>query len=355
MPILYHNPAAPINRWKTLRNVIEWGGEGGLGMKVLITGGAGFIGGNFVRHQLEHRPEDSFVCLDALTYAGNLSSLEEAMRRPNFRFVRGDISDRDAVGRLFSQERPDALVNFAAESHVDRSIGDPALFLRTNAVGAQVLLDACRAHGASFLQISTDEVYGDLPLEGDSAFTEGSPLRPSSPYSASKASADLLALAYFRTYGLPVTVARASNNFGPWQFPEKLIPKLIARALQNRPLPLYGHGGHVRDWLYVGDCVRALDEILRRGQPGEVYNVGGGNPRANLDVARAVLRALERPESLIAFVPDRPGHDARYALDCAKIRRELGWVPEISFEDGIESTVRWYVDHRAWWTKTPGL
>jgi len=318
-------------------------------MKVLITGGAGFIGGNFIRCQLARHPEDGFICLDALTYAGNLPALKEAMEHPNFRFVRGDILDRGAVERLFSEERPDAVVNFAAESHVDRSIGDPALFLQTNALGAQVLLDACRTHGAIFHQISTDEVYGDLPLDGDTAFSENSLLRPSSPYSASKASADHLALAYHRTYGVPVTVTRASNNFGPWQFPEKLIPLIIARALQDRPLPLYGHGGHVRDWLFVGDCARAVDAVMRRGRPGEIYNAGGGNPRANLDVAKAVLRALGKPESLIAFVADRPGHDLRYALDCEKIRRELGWVPETPFDEGIEQTVRWYVGNRAWW------
>ncbi len=320
-------------------------------MTVLVTGGAGFIGANYVYYHLAAHPEDRVVCLDKLTYAGSLSTLREAMEDPRFRFVKGDICDREAVNRLFGEEKPDAVIHFAAESHVDRSIENPGLFLTTNVVGTGVLLDACRAHGGvRFHQVGTDEVYGDLPLDRpDLFFTEETPLAASSPYSASKAAADLLALAYFRTYGLPVTVSRCSNNYGPYQFPEKLIPLMIGNALNDRPLPVYGEGLNVRDWLYVSDHCAAIDRIARAGRPGEVYNVGGHGERRNIDVVRRICRELGKPETLIAHVADRKGHDRRYAIDAGKIRRELGWEPEVSFDEGIRRTVRWYVEHRAWW------
>ena len=322
-------------------------------MKILVTGGAGFIGGNFVYHQLRHHPEDTILCLDALTYAGNLDTLKDAMPNPSFRFVRGDIADRALVNRLFEEERPDIVVNFAAESHVDRSIEDPEIFLRTNVLGTQVLMDACRKYGVGrFHQVSTDEVYGDLPLEQpDWFFTEDTPIHASSPYSASKASADLLVLAYHRTFRLPATITRCSNNYGPYHFPEKLIPLMISRALSDMPLPVYGKGENVRDWLYVEDHCRAIDLVMRSGRPGEVYNVGGHNERTNLQVVKAILKELGKPERLITFVTDRPGHDMRYAIDPAKIRRELGWSPETRFEDGIAKTIAWYLDNRDWWQR----
>ena len=320
-------------------------------MTILITGGAGFIGTNFVYYQLQHHPEDRVVCLDALTYAGNLENLTEALKNPCFRFVKGDIADREAVNALFEEEKPDIVVNFAAESHVDRSITQPELFLRTNIMGTQVLMDACRKYGVQrYHQVSTDEVYGDLPLDRpDLFFTEDTPIHTSSPYSASKASADLLVLAYFRTFHLPVSITRCSNNYGPYHFPEKLIPLMITRALNDQSLPVYGKGENVRDWLYVEDHCAAIDLVMRKGREGEVYNVGGHNERTNLDVVKTVLRELGKPESLITFVTDRPGHDRRYAIDPSKIHAELGWLPRTKFDDGIHQTVQWYLDNRQWW------
>jgi len=322
-------------------------------MTILVTGGAGFIGANFIFYWLDAHPGDRVVCLDKLTYAGNLSTLAPVLKRAEFRFVKGDICDREAVRRLFSEERPDMVVNFAAESHVDRSIEEPEVFLRTNIMGTAALLDACREFGTPrFHQVSTDEVYGDLPLDRpELRFTETSPLRASSPYSASKASADLLTLACCRTYGLAATVSRCSNNYGPYQFPEKLIPLTIVNALQDKPLPVYGTGRNVRDWLYVEDHCKAIDLILQKGRPGEVYNIGGDHELANIDLVKELCRELGKPESLIAYVEDRKGHDLRYAIDPGKLRRELGWRPETDFEDGLRRTVRWYRDGRTWWEK----
>ena len=320
-------------------------------MTILVCGGAGFIGSNFIFDQLARYPEQRVVCLDKLTYAGNLSTLKTVLDMPGFRFVRGDICDRALVEQLFAEEQPDVVVNFAAETHVDRSIEDPGVFLKTNILGTQTLMDACRKTGVKrYHQVSTDEVYGDLPLDRpELLFTEDSPICTSSPYSASKASADLLVLAYHRTYGLPVTISRCSNNYGPYQFPEKLIPLMIANALADRPLPVYGTGENIRDWLHVSDHCRAIDLIVRKGQEGEVYNVGGHNEMRNIDVVRLICRELGRPESLITFVGDRKGHDRRYAIDPDKIHRELGWLPETCFADGIRDTIRWYLDNRAWW------
>ena len=320
-------------------------------MKILVTGGAGFIGGNFVHFELDHHPEDSIVCLDALTYAGNMETLRDVLKSPKFSFVQGSIADRDAVYTLFEQEKPDVVVNFAAESHVDRSIENPGLFLQTNIAGTGVLLDACRKYGVGrFHQVSTDEVYGDLPLERtDLFFTEETPLHTSSPYSASKASADLLTLAYFRTFKLPVTLSRCSNNYGPYHFPEKLIPLMIINALADKELPVYGKGENVRDWLYVEDHCSAIDLIIRGGRVGEVYNIGGHNERTNLEVVKTILRALNKPESLIRFVTDRPGHDLRYAIDASKIEKELDWRPQTMFDTGIQSTIQWYLNNEAWW------
>ena len=322
-------------------------------MNIIVTGGAGFIGANFIYYLLKHHPEDRVVCLDALTYAGNLETLAAAMENGNFRFVRGDIADREAVERLFEEEKPEIIVNFAAESHVDRSISNPEIFLRTNVMGTQVLMDACRRHGIKrYHQVSTDEVYGDLPLDRPELFfTELTPIHASSPYSASKASADLLVLAYSRTFGLPVTITRCSNNYGPYHFPEKLIPLMISRALNDQPLPEYGRGENVRDWLYVEDHCAAIDLVMRLGREGEVYNIGGHNERTNLDVVRTVLKELRKPESLITYVTDRPGHDMRYAIDPTKIHTELGWLPQTRFEEGIQKTVRWYLDNRGWWER----
>ena len=320
-------------------------------MKIVVTGGAGFIGANFVYYMLVAHPEDEIICFDALTYAGNMETLEGALNNPNFAFVKGDIADRSAVRELFDKYHPDVVVNFAAESHVDRSIVDPGLFLRTNILGTGVLMDACREFGIGrFHQVSTDEVYGDLPLDRpDLFFTEITPLHTSSPYSASKASADLLVLAYHRTFGLPVTITRCSNNYGPYQFPEKLIPLMIANALADKPLPVYGKGLNVRDWLYVEDHCRAIDLVIRRGKVGEVYNIGGHNERANIDVVKTVLRELGKPERLITYVKDRPGHDRRYAIDPAKIHCDLGWRPTTNFDEGIKKTVHWYLDNKPWW------
>ena len=319
--------------------------------KLLVTGGAGFIGANFIYYELAHHPADQILCLDSLTYAGNITTLKEAMKAPGMRFVRADITDRETVFRLFDSYRPDVVVNFAAESHVDRSIRDPGVFLQTNIMGTQILMDACLHYGAQrFHQVSTDEVYGDLPLDRpDLLFVESTPLRASSPYSASKAAADLLVGAYVRTFHLPATISRCSNNYGPYQFPEKLIPLMIARAMAHQPLPVYGKGENIRDWLYVEDHCAAVDSIIRRGKAGEIYNIGGHNERSNLDVVKTILRELGEPESLITFVADRPGHDLRYAIDPEKIRRELGWQPATSFQDGIRATVQWYRDHQDWW------
>lgn len=320
-------------------------------MTILVTGGAGFIGSNFVYYELQKHPEDRVVCLDALTYAGNLESLEDAMKNPQFRFVRGDITDRAAVEKLFEEEHPDIVVNFAAESHVDRSVEDPGLFLRTNIMGTQTMMDASRKYGVKrYHQVSTDEVYGDLPLDRpDLFFTEETHIHTSSPYSASKAGADLLVLAYARTFGLPVSITRCSNNYGPYHFPEKLIPLMITRALADESLPVYGNGLNVRDWLYVEDHCAAIDLVMRKGREGEVYNVGGHNERTNLEVVKTVLKELGKPESLITYVKDRPGHDRRYAIDPTKIHNELGWLPATTFDDGIRRTVRWYLDHQDWW------
>lgn len=320
-------------------------------MKILITGGAGFIGSNFIYYEQERHPEDALVCLDNLTYAGSLETLKEAFRSPSFSFEKGDIADCGSVDSLFEREKPDVVVNFAAESHVDRSIRNPGIFLRTNVVGTGVLLDACRKYGVKrFHQVSTDEIYGDLPLDRpDLFFTEESSIHASSPYSASKASADLLTQAYFRTYGLPVTISRCSNNYGPYHFPEKLIPLMILSALRDRPLPVYGNGENVRDWLYVEDHCSAIDLILRKGSAGEIYNIGGHNERTNLQVVKTILQELGKPEDLIRFVTDRPGHDKRYAIDPAKIHAELGWLPQTGFDEGIKRTVRWYLEHEDWW------
>ena len=306
-------------------------------MKILVTGGAGFIGSNFIFYMRRKHPDDTLVCLDKLTYAGNLETLASVMDQPDFRFIRADIADREAVYRIFEAEKPDVVVNFAAESHVDRSIENPAVFLETNVMGTQVLLDACRK-------------YGDLPLDRpDLFFTEQTPLHTSSPYSASKASADLLCNAYQRTYGLPITISRCSNNYGPYQFPEKLIPLMIANALADKPLPVYGEGLNVRDWLYVEDHCAAIDLILEKGKVGQVYNIGGHNEMKNIDIVKRILGLLGKPESLITYVTDRKGHDMRYAIDPAYIHQKLGWLPETRFEDGIQKTVRWYLDNRSWW------
>ncbi len=320
-------------------------------MNIIVTGGAGFIGANFVYYELEKHPEDRIICLDKLTYAGNLETLEEAMKNPNFRFVKGDIADKEFVEKLFEEEKPDIVVNFAAESHVDRSIEDPGIFLKTNILGTQVLMDACRKYGIKrYHQVSTDEVYGDLPLDRpDLFFTEETPIHTSSPYSSSKAGADLLVLAYHRTFGLPVTITRCSNNYGPYHFPEKLIPLMISRALADESLPVYGKGENVRDWLYVKDHCAAIDLVMREGKVGEVYNVGGHNEKSNLEVVKIILEKLGKPESLITYVTDRPGHDMRYAIDPTKIHRELGWLPETKFEDGIEQTIEWYLNNKEWW------
>ena len=320
-------------------------------MTIIVTGGAGFIGSNFIFHMLEAHPGNRIICLDKLTYAGNLSTLRPVADDPRFRFVKLDICDREGVFKLFEEEHPDIVVNFAAESHVDRSIVNPQIFLETNIIGTSVLMDACRKYGITrFHQVSTDEVYGDLPLDQpDLFFTEKTPLHTSSPYSSSKAGADLLALAYHRTYGLPVTISRCSNNYGPYQFPEKLIPLMIINCLKNKPLPVYGKGLNVRDWLYVEDHCKAVDLIIHKGREGEVYNVGGHNEMHNIDIVKLVCKELGKSESLITYVTDRKGHDMRYAIDPAKIQNELGWVPETKFADGIKRTVKWYLEHRDWW------
>ena len=320
-------------------------------MTIIVTGGAGFIGSNFVFHMLDKYPDYRIVCVDKLTYAGNLSTLAPVMDNPNFRFCKIDICDREAIYKLFEEEHPDMVVNFAAESHVDRSIENPEIFLDTNIKGTAVMMDACRKYGIKrYHQVSTDEVYGDLPLDRpDLFFTEETPIHTSSPYSSSKAGADLLVLAYHRTYGLPVTISRCSNNYGPYHFPEKLIPLMIANALADKPLPVYGEGLNVRDWLYVEDHCRAIDLIIHNGRVGEVYNVGGHNEMKNIDIVKIICKELGKPESLITHVTDRKGHDMRYAIDPTKIHNELGWRPETKFEDGIKKTIQWYLDNKEWW------
>lgn len=316
-------------------------------MKIAVTGGAGFIGSNFIRYTKRVHPDYRVICVDCLTYAGNPANLEGV----DCSFEKIDISDAKAVDELFERERPDIAVNFAAESHVDRSLENPGLFLRTNIIGTQTVMDACLKYGAKrFHQVSTDEVYGDLPLDRpDLQFTETTPLRASSPYSASKASADLLCMAYHRTFNLPATISRCSNNYGPYHFPEKLIPLAISRIEEDRTVPVYGKGENVRDWLYVEDHCSAIDLIIHDGVPGETYNIGGNSERKNIDVVRTILRICGKPESLITYVTDRPGHDLRYAINASKIKRELGWTPSVTFEEGIKRTVDWYMSHKPWW------
>jgi len=320
-------------------------------MKVIVTGGAGFIGGNFVHYMLKQYPNYKIICVDSLTYAGNMETLEPVVDNPNFVFIKADISDRAAIYAVFEEIKPDIVINFAAESHVDRSIEAPGAFLQTNIIGTQVLLDACRTFGIQrYHQVSTDEVYGDLPLDRiDLFFTEETPIQTSSPYSASKAAADLLVQAYHRTYKLPITISRCSNNYGPYQLPEKLIPLMIVNALNEKPLPVYGKGENVRDWLYVEDHCNAIDLIVHNGNVGEIYNIGGHNERTNLQVVKTILKELGKSESLITYVPDRKGHDLRYAIDPAKIRREQGWEPTTMFDDGIKRTIKWYLENRTWW------
>lgn len=320
-------------------------------MKILVTGGAGFIGGNFIHYMVDKYPDDVIVNLDLLTDVGNLETCKPVEDKTNYKFYKGDIADRAFVFDLFEKEKFDVVVNFAAESHVDRSIEDPESFVRTNVMGTTTLLDACNKYGIQrYHQVSTDEVYGDLPLDKpDLFFTEETPLHTSSPYSSSKAAADLFVLAYHRTYGLPVTISRCSNNYGPYHFPEKLIPLMISRALAEESLPVYGTGENVRDWLHVYDHCVAIDLIIRKGEAGEVYNVGGHNERTNLEVVKTILKALNKPESLIKYVEDRKGHDLRYAIDPYKLETELGWKPKYNFDTGIQQTIQWYLDYKEWW------
>lgn len=320
-------------------------------MKIIVTGGAGFIGANFVYYMLDKYKDYKIICVDSLTYAGNMSTLKEALRNPNFEFVKANIVDRDAMDELFDSVRPDIVVNFAAESHVDRSIENPGIFLETNIMGTQVLLDMCKKYSIQrYHQVSTDEVYGDLPLDRlDLFFTEETPIHTSSPYSASKASADLLVLAYNRTYKLPVTISRCSNNYGPYHFPEKLIPLMIINALNDKQLPVYGKGENVRDWLYVEDHCSAIDLIIHNGKIGEVYNIGGHNEKTNLEVVKTIIQELGKSEDLINYVTDRAGHDLRYAIDPTKIHNELGWLPDTAFEKGIKLTIKWYLENKSWW------
>lgn len=319
-------------------------------MKILITGGAGFIGGNFTHYMVNKYPQDDFVVLDSLTYAGNLETLQSVFDKQNFKFVKGDISDKAFVDKLFHDEKFDIVVNFAAESHVDRSIKNPEIFLRTNIIGTQVLMDASLRYSVKrYHQVSTDEVYGDLPLNRpDLLFTESTPIHTSSPYSASKASADLLVQAYHRTFGLPITISRCSNNYGPYHFPEKLIPLMIKNALSDTQLPVYGKGDNIRDWLHVYDHCTAIDLIIRNGKTGEVYNIGGNNERTNLEVVKLILQVLNKPETLIKYVDDRKGHDLRYAIDASKIKLELGWTPIYNFETGLKQTIEWYLNNQEW-------
>lgn len=320
-------------------------------MKILVTGGAGFIGGNFVHYVLNKHTEYKIICVDCLTYAGNMETLKNVVDNPSFKFYKTDITDRNSINEIFENETPDIVVNFAAESHVDRSIDNPSVFLNTNIIGTQVLMDACRKYGIKrFHQVSTDEVYGDLPLNRpDLLFIEETPLHTSSPYSASKAAADLLVLAYHRTYRLPVTVSRCSNNYGPYHFPEKLIPLMITNAFADKPLPVYGKGENVRDWLYVEDHCSAIDLIIHNGTVGGIYNIGGHNEMRNIDIVKIIVKELGKSEDLITFVNDRAGHDLRYAIDPTKISNELGWLPQTEFTDGIKMTIKWYLENRWWW------
>lgn len=317
-------------------------------MKILVTGGAGFIGSNFIHYILENY-DDEVINLDKLTYAGNLENLKDVEDNPHYTFIKGDISNPEIVNEIVSQG-VDYIVNFAAESHVDRSIEDPGIFIKTNVLGTQVLLNAAREHGVKkFVQISTDEVYGSLGETG--YFTEETPLAPNSPYSASKAGADLMVRAYHETYNLPMNITRCSNNYGPYQFPEKLIPLFTTNAMEDKELPLYGDGKNIRDWIHVKDHCRAIDLVMREGRVGEVYNIGGNNEKTNLEITEAILEVLGKPKSLIKFVKDRPGHDRRYAIDSTKIQRELGWQPEYTFEEGIKETIQWYINKKDWWEK----
>ena len=320
-------------------------------MKIIVTGGAGFIGSNFIFYMMEKYPDYKIVCVDSLTYAGNLSTLKPVLDNPNFMFVKLNICDRKGIYKLFETESPDMVVNFAAESHVDRSIENPSVFIETNVLGTQVLLDASKKYGVKrYHQVSTDEVYGDLPLDRpDLFFTETTPIKTSSPYSSSKAGADLLVQAYHRTYKLPVTISRCSNNYGPYQFPEKLIPLMFINATQDKSLPVYGQGINVRDWLYVVDHCKAIDLILHKGTVGEVYNIGGHNEMTNIDIVKLIIKETGKSEDLITFVKDRLGHDMRYAIDPTKIHTELGWLPETKFADGIKLTIEWYRNNKDWW------
>ena len=320
-------------------------------MKIVVTGGAGFIGSNFIYYMLDKYKDYKIICIDKLTYAGNLSTLSEAIKNQNFKFIKADICDIEKIDTVFKEEEPNIVVNFAAESHVDRSISNPEVFLETNIRGTSVLLECCKKYNVKrYHQISTDEVYGDLPLDRpDLSFTEKSPLRPSSPYSVSKTSADLLVLSYFRTYKLPVTISRCSNNYGPYHFPEKLIPLIIIKALKNQRLPIYGDGKNVRDWIYVKDHCKAIDLILHKGKIGEVYNVGGNSEKSNLEVVKTILNILGKSEKLIEFVPDRLGHDRRYAINDYKIESELGFKRDVTFEQGIEKTINWFLHNEKWW------
>ncbi|MBE6151822.1 MAG: dTDP-glucose 4,6-dehydratase [Firmicutes bacterium] len=319
-------------------------------MKFLITGGAGFIGSNYLHYVVNKYPKDSFVCLDALTYAGNYNNIKSLVSKDNFKFVKGNICDESLVDSLFKKEKFDVVINFAAESHVDNSIKNPGIFIETNIQGTRVLLDVARKYGIKrYHQVSTDEVYGDLPLDRkDLLFTEDTPLHTSSPYSSSKAGADLLVMAYHRTYGLPATISRCSNNYGPYQFPEKLIPVVISKALNNESIPVYGKGENVRDWIHVKDHNIGVDLIVRNGKNGEVYNLGGHSERTNLEVVRIILNQMNKPESLITYVTDRPGHDLRYAIDSSKVEKELNWDRTYTFEEGIKETVDWYLNNQEW-------
>ena len=319
-------------------------------MKFLITGGAGFIGSNYLHYVTDKYKDDYFVCLDALTYAGNYNNIKDLEEKDNYKFVKGDITDRDFIDKLFSDEKFDVVINFAAESHVDNSIKNPEIFLTTNIIGTEVLMDASLKYNVKrYHQISTDEVYGDLPLDRpDLLFTENTPLHTSSPYSTSKASADLLVMAYHRTYGLPVTISRCSNNYGPYQFPEKLIPVVISKALNNEKVPVYGTGENVRDWIHVHDHNVGVDLIVRNGKVGEVYNLGGHAERHNIDIVKTILKQMGKSEDLITFVEDRKGHDLRYAIDSSKVEKELGWERTYTFEDGIKETIDWYLNNKEW-------
>lgn len=319
-------------------------------MKLLITGGAGFIGSNFLHYMTDKYKDYEFVCLDLLTYAGNYNNIKDLENKPNFKFVKGDIRDIEFVDELFKNEQFDVVVNFAAESHVDNSIKNPGVFLTTNIIGTQVLMDASRKYGVKrYHQISTDEVYGDLPLDKkDLLFTEETPIHTSSPYSSAKAGADLLVGAYYRTFGLPITISRCSNNYGPYQFPEKLIPVVISKALHDEPIPVYGNGENVRDWIHVYDHNVGIDKIIHEGKVGQVYNLGGHSEKTNLELVKFILKELGKPESLINFVTDRLGHDMRYAIDSSKVERELGWTRKYTFEEGMKETINWYVNNQEW-------